>query len=94
MAIAKGTPVRVEVPTQGRGIPITTASHGPLAVVRVHHRQKKSQRPGQFLFGVVLGGPYEEYKGQDPANQKYLIRWDGKRFRTSFLPGKLLMPIK
>jgi hypothetical protein len=84
--------VKVKIPTRDKGIPIKTTSLGPLlGDVRTCHRTKTSRRTGRFLFGSIIGGPYKEFEGQKPQNRRCLIRWAGRRHRTSLLPIELLM---
>ena len=93
--ITKGTLVRVEIPTRGRGIPIKTMGFGPLPKdIRSYFREKTSNRPGRFLFGTVIGGPREAYGGQEKKDQECLVQWTGKRYRTSYLPVGVLVPVK
>ena len=93
--ITTGTLVRVKIPTHGRGIPIKTTSFGPLAGdIRSYFRRKTSKRPNRFLFGTVIGGPYEAYRDQARKDQECLVQWAGKRHRTSYLPVGTLVYVK
>ena len=82
---SEGMSVKTEIPTRGEGIKIITIN----SLQEVYNHDKVSQ-PGRFLFGTVLGGPYEEHDGQRLDDQKYLVRLAGKKYRTTLLPGRVL----
>lgn len=98
--IAEGMLVRVAVPTQGYHVPIETVSSGPR--VRYYHREKISKRPGRFMFGTVESVMTIEREQVDPKTEKViqpakrvaLVRWAGRRFRTSTLPIEMLIPAR
>jgi len=89
------------------GIPVKTVSWGPLTGdVREYHRQQTSGQPGRFMFGTVLsiyqGEPAKvtPVLGKDgeplmrvirPAKLIALVRWNGRRYRTSVLPTEILV---